>query len=293
MNTAIPTGRVRLRAVAVAPVAGALLLTAGLLAACGGTPAKASSQPQPAGNSAAGTGPGGGGNGQFPGATGTLAQITGTTLQVQNPSSGQVAVNYTGSTAFTQTKTVTVAALKVGDCVTVTGQASASSSPTVSPSSRPTSFPAATVAISAPVSGSCTAAGGRFGGGARPSGFPSGRPSNFPSGRPSGAGGRGFGGDFATGSVTAVTSSQLTVAVPARGQQAAGTDTVTLGPSTSYTETVAATPAALKVGECVFATGRADSTGAIAATRIQLSAAGPNGCTIGFGRRPRASSTGA
>ncbi|EWM15439.1 hypothetical protein KUTG_05743 [Kutzneria sp. 744] len=41
-------------------------------------------------------------------------------------------------------------------------------------------------------------------------------------------------------------------------------------------------PPALVVGACVAAQGKADDTGAVAATSIAVSKAGPNGCTGGF-----------
>ncbi|MDQ2959057.1 MAG: hypothetical protein M3Y42_19135, partial [Actinomycetota bacterium] len=230
---------------------------------------------------------------------------SGNSVEVQDPATGQITVNFTASTAFSQTKAVTRAALTAGECVTAIGQRStasgAASSPVPSPSetsrpSLPTSFTAMSVAISPAVNGACTTAG--FGGGrtgARPSG--SGRPTDRPSGSGGGFGGGGFtGGGFgglASGKVSQLTGDTMLVQITGRGNQASTTDTVTLGTGTTYTETASATSAAMKVGQCVSATGKADSTGAVAATRIALSTAGPNGCSTGFGRRPQASSTGA
>ncbi|MDQ1720290.1 MAG: hypothetical protein QOI26_24, partial [Pseudonocardiales bacterium] len=114
------------------------------------------------------------------------------------------------------------------------------------------------------------------------------RPSGAPTGgRPSGGGGGGF-GNIANGKVTALSATSMAVQVLDRTTNATSTDTVTLTPSTTYTETGAAASTALQVGECVTATGTANSTGTVAASRIALSAAGPNGCSIGFGRRPGA-----
>ena len=277
----------------VPPVRGALVLAAGLLLAGAGLAGCAGGKS--AGPAAAAQTSAAGPRSQGlagPAAFGVLAEIDGHVLQVQNPTSGQVSVSYSTGTTFSQTKQVTVAALKVGDCVTAVGQRTSGSPSSSGGASRPTSFPAASVEISAPVNGSC----GFAGRGGRPGGFPSGRPSGFPSGRPSG----GFGGfgDFATGTVSTLDAGSMTVRTPARGQQASSTVTVTLTGSTSYTETVSATAAALRVGECVSATGQTGSTGAVAASRIALSPAGPTGCsTGGFGRRPganaSASSTGA
>ena len=58
---------------------------------------------------------------------------------------------------------------------------------------------------------------------------------------------------------------------------------MTLGSSASVLRTVKATGADAKVGACAVATGKADSTGAVAATAIALSTKGANGCTGGFG----------
>ena len=283
----------------------AALLLAGLgLAGCAGgksAAGQAAAQTSAAGNQQGQRQGFGGG----PAAFGLLAEIDGHVLQVQNPSTGQVSVSYSAGTTFSQTRPATLAAVQVGDCVTAIGQRNQSTAPQSSGSAspRPTSFPASTVQISAPTDGSCGfgGRGGRPSGfpSGRPGGFPSGRPSGFPSGRPSGfpsgrAGG-GF-GEFAAGTVSTLGPGSMTVRSPARGQQAGTTVTVLLTGSTSYTETGPATAAALRVGECVSATGKADSTGAVAASRIALSPAGPSGCsTGGFGRRlaATASPTGA
>ena len=278
-------------------LAAGLLLTGAVLAGCAAS--KSASGQAAAQASAAGSQQGRSGFGGGPAAFGTLAEIDGQVLQVQNQATGQVSVSYSASTAFSRTESVTAAQLKVGSCVTAVGQRTGSSGSPSAAQSRSTSFPAATVQISAPVNGSCTLAGPGGRGGTRPSGFPSGRPSGFPSNRPSGfpsnrpsgfPSGQGGGfGEFATGKVSAVSGSTVTVQTPARGQQAASTVTVTLTASTTYTETVPATAAALRVGECVSATGKTGTTGAVAATRIALTPAGPNGCTTGgFGRRPAA-----
>jgi hypothetical protein len=276
-------------------LAAGLLLTGAVLTGCAAS--KSASGQAVAQASATGSQQGRSGFGGGPAAVGTLAEIDGQVLQVQNQATGQVSVSYSASTTFSRTETVTAAQLTVGSCVTAVGQRTQSSgSPSVAPS-RPTSFPAATVQISAATNGGCAVAGPGGRGGTRPSGFPSGRPSGFPSGRPSGfpsgrpsgfpSGEDGGFGEFATGKVSAVSGSTVIVQTPARGQQAASTVTVTLTATTTYTETVPATAAALQVGECVSATGKAGTAGAVAATRIALTPAGPNGCTTGgFGRRP-------
>ena len=304
-------------------LAGGLLLAGAVLAGCAGgkpTAGQAAAPGSPSRSQQPGRAGFGGTGG--PAAFGLLAEIDAHVLQVQNQSTGQVSVSYSASTEFSQTKQVTRTALRVGDCVTAIGQRSAPSagsasagspsagspsagSPSASPPagssgqpSRPTSFAAASVQISSAVNGSCVTGGlGGARGGTRPSGFPSGRPSGFPSGRPSDRpsgqrGGFGF-GDFATGKVSSLSAAGMTVQGPGRGsQQATSTTTVTLSASTSYTETMPATAAALRVGECVTATGKADSTGAVAASRIALSPATGGNCTTGgFGRRPAASAS--
>ena len=295
-------------------LAGGLLLAGTVLAGCAaGKPAagQAAAQRPPSGSRQPGRAGFGGAGG--PAAFGLLAEIDAHVLQVQNQSTGQVSVSYSATTEFSQTKQVTRTALQVGACVTAIGQRSPSSgSPSASPSggssgqpSPPTTFAAASVQIASAVNGSCVTAGLAGGrGGTRPSGFPSGRPNGFPSGRPSGfpsgrpsnlpsgqRGGFGF-GNFATGKVTSLSSAGMTVQTPARGQQPASMVTVTLSATTSYTETLPATASALRVGECVSASGKADSTGAVAANRIELSAPTNGSCTTGgFGRWPGASAS--
>jgi hypothetical protein len=80
--------------------------------------------------------------------------------------------------------------------------------------------------------------------------------------------------------VTAVTANGFTVHSTFGGNS---TDiTVNVTSATTYTKTVSADPSVLVVGACVAAQGKADDTGAVAATSIAVSKAGPNGCTGGF-----------
>ncbi|HJQ03505.1 MAG TPA: DUF5666 domain-containing protein [Jatrophihabitans sp.] len=286
--------------------AAALLLAAGLLVACGGSSSASSPTVSQQSTGAAGPsdGRGGFGGGAPPGASGVLAEVTGNSLEVQNQTTGQVTVTFTASTAFSQSKTVPLSALKVGDCVTaVAVRAQNSGSPSAAPSSPAgplTSFTANSVQISAPVNGSCDLTG--FGGGrVRPSGTRTAQPGNSGFPRPSGSRGNfggGFGGfGLATGTVTQLTGTTMLVQTIARGQQASMLDTITLTDATTFTEDAKVNSSALKVGQCVTATGSTDSTGAVTATRIALSTAGPNGCSSGFsfgGRlRPSASTSGA
>jgi Domain of unknown function (DUF5666) len=258
------------------------------VAACGGagsaaTPAATvassaapSSSPAPTGTRAA-----------FPGTVGTAAAVSGSSLEVQNPTSGQVTVTFSASTAITETVTVTSKDVTVGSCVTVVGQPAATGAATgAAPGAAAKPVTATSVTISAPVKGTCTAAGG-FGGFGRGGGGGAGsspRPSFSPRPRPSGTGGAfgrgGFGG--ADGKVTSVSASGFVV----QGRNpAAGTDTsitVTTSATTKYLKTVTAGPSALKVGQCITAVGTPNSIGA---RSIRISQPGPNGCVTGFAGR--------
>lgn len=260
-----------------------------VLAGCGGgsDPASVST---PDGAAAASRPPGGAGRGG-PAATGEIAAVSGRTLQVQN-SSSQTAVTYSASTRFTKSAAATLA---VGDCVTVTGTPVSATALT------------ATSARVLSTSGDCVAGAGFPGDRdgtprARPSGAPEGGalpPGAPPSGaRPSGAlDGRSFAVAF--GTVKSVTGSTAVLSGTLRSggrPDAAGaspsatptasTITVTLRSSATVTRTVAATSADAKVGVCATATGKADSTGTVAATAIALRPKGEDGCGNPFGRGP-------
>jgi Domain of unknown function (DUF5666) len=220
------------------------------------------------------------GQAAFPGVIGTAAAVSGSSMEVQNPTSGQVTVTFTNSTAITETVAVTSKDVTVGSCVAVVGPRSASGA-------AATSVTATSVTVSSPVNGTCTAAGfGGFGG------FGGGRGTFTPnpsfSARPRPSGSRGaFGGGFggANGTVISVSASGFVV----RGRNpAGGTDTsvtVTTSAATKYLKVVSAHPSALKVGQCITAIGTTNSIGAVAARSIRISQPGPNGCVTGFGRR--------
>lgn len=246
------------------------------------------------------------GHGPFPGASGRVAEVDGTTLQVQGQSS-QVAVTYTGATRITAQVKAGKADVKVGSCVMVMPVRTGSGTPGVgSPSTAPTGpIAAGEVRITVATGGSCTGGvGGGFGGhfrsGERPSGAPSGVPNRggsyggdsgsgpLPSGAP--GRGRGFGGFGAFGKVTAVSGHGFTVASTTfdRASGASPRPTtqsvqITVSSATTYTTTRKATGAALKVGVCVTATGKADDTGAVSATMIQVSQPTDGSCTGGYG----------
>jgi hypothetical protein len=254
----------------------ALAVTACSSGGTGSTAAPAvSSSPAPASSQQA-----------FPGVTGTAAAVSGSSLEVQNPTSGQVTVTFTSSTAITDDVSATPTDVKVGSCVTVIGQSPASGG-TASGATASRTVTATTVSISTPVNGDCTAAGGF--GAARPQGNPSARPSFSARPRPSGSAGA-FGGGFggANGKVTSLSATGFVVQGrnPAAGGNAGGTTTtvaVTTTSTTKYTKVADAKSSALKAGECITAVGTTNSIGAVAAKTIRISQPGANGCVTGFG----------
>jgi hypothetical protein len=230
-------------------------------------------------------GPGAGPSGgpQLPGAFGEIAAVQGKTLQVQNAQSGQVAVTWTAKTEITQQVAAARADVAVGSCVMA-----GSDTPATDASSDADPVNATTVRISQPVDGSCD---GGFGSRAdaptgAPSGMPSGAPpSGAPSGAPSGGPGGGprvFGGG-AVGEVTAVSADGFTLESTLPGSTDARTVTVTVSADTTYSTDAKADGSALKVGRCVQASGDADSTGAITASRIGVSDPVDGQCGGGFG----------
>jgi hypothetical protein len=262
-----------------------------LLAACGSSAGGSTSSASTTTSATQQTGGPGGGQGRFPGVSGLVAAVQGRTLQVQDASS-QTAVTWAAGTAFTRVVPTTAGAVKVGSCVQVrsSGQQPAGSTPA-------TRLVAASVMVSAPVKGTCSvgaAFGGRGGGTGQGAGAGQGgaRPDATRTGGP---GRGGFGGGFGVvGTVASVGGSSfvVTATVPQRGGggtatatpgTAPRTVTVTTTATTTYTTTVPATAAAATVGTCVTARGRADSTGAIAATAITVRPAVGGQCT-GFGR---------
>lgn len=295
MTTRIPSSAIRLFAGATAALAVAGTLVACSSAKTSGSGAAATSQPAPASSGSTSSSSSGArpARGVRPAAQGAVAALAATSMEVQSPQSGQVTVTFGPKTAFTQTTAAAKASVVVGTCVAAMAarsQSSGSAAPsTPAPSaSRPapvTSFTAATVAITRPASGTCNGGFGGLSGSAAPSGAPSGA---FPSGAPSGGFGRGgFGGSGgfavrATGKVTAVTASTMTVVGSTRSGPI--TYTVSVDPSTMYTAIGSGTSASLAVGKCIIAFGSTDSTGAVAATRIAVSPASSSGCTVGFGR---------
>lgn len=274
----------------------ALFLTVGLtLAACGGSSDEQTSAGSGAEGQQAGQPQTGQGQMRLPGGSGKVTDVSGSTAQVQGQDS-QVAVSWSGDTKFTQQVAGKTSDVVVGSCVMVTS-ADTSSTDT-------TKVAAATVRITEAVDGSCSAmgGGGAPGGGQPPSDgeAPSGErptdmPTDMPTDGPGGEGGPGGGqrGGFAVGEVTAVSGSGFTVSSqrPGSGGDAATSVTVTTSADTTYTTTESASASDVKVGVCVTSRGKADDTGAIAATTIAVSVAVDGECSTGFGGgRPGVSS---
>jgi hypothetical protein len=239
----------------------------------------AASTPKPSSSAAA-----------FPGVVGTAAAVSGSSMEVQNPTSGQVTVTFTGSTPVTDTVTATAKDVTVGSCVTVVGKPSTTGS-------SAKSVTATSVTISAPVKGTCTGAGGfgggGFGGFGRGGGTGSGatpRPSFSARPRPTGSRGAFGTGDFggADGKVLSVSATGFVVQARTRtaGSTTSTTTSVTVitNSASKYLKTITATPSALKVGQCITAVGTTNSIGAIAARSIRISQPGPSGCVTTFGR---------
>jgi hypothetical protein len=260
------------RSLALPAVAAAAAVT---LAACssGGTPAGTTGSPA----AAVSPSPAAGG-GAPPGVSGTIAAVAAGSLEVQNPSFGQVTVNFSSATRIEQVVTGTISLVAVGDCVAGVGSPLASGT-----------VAARTVSVSQPVNGSCTAAGAFAGGFRGPGGFRGGRRSPRPSNLPTPPGG------FASlttvvGRVTAVSGAGLTVLGVERTRGVAGTPSpatrdvsVTVESATTVTEIEPATARAFAVGLCATAVGPTDSTGAVTARSIVVRKPGAQGCTT---RRP-------
>lgn len=217
----------------------------------------------------------GGQQAQRPGVNGLVAAVADGTAQVQSTDSGQVAVSWTGSTAFTKQVSAQLSDLSVGDCVQVLG-----ASPGDDPQSldvQPTEVTATAVTITSPVDGSCApgagqAAGRGGGAGARPDGADGGTDSRGT--RPRGqAQGQGQGPGGATGAVTSVDAQGFVVEAVRFSEADADARetvevTVLVSGATTYRNTVEGTADDVAVGQCLQADGTADDTGAVTATRI-------------------------
>lgn len=224
---------------------------------------------------------------------GSVAAITGSSMEVQDPETGQVTVDWTAATTFTQTLAVAASALVVGDCVSVTGTQASSSA-------ADRTVAASSVTLTQPnTSGGCSTGTGAisgFGAGTRTGNRGSSTSTSHPN-TPTGA----FA--FATGKVTTESSAGFTVEGVLRhesGTRPTSTTStssrprttttlptalieVTTTSSTTYLQISSTNPSGLTVGKCVTARGPASQTGAITATAISIQSPGANGCGAGIG----------
>ncbi len=277
--TSLSAGRAGRAVVAASGIALAVAAVGGCSG--GGADAKGSSSPDAATSVASGA-PSRSGNGLGgPAASGEIADITGSTMQVQNPQSGQVAVSWSAGTKFSHTVATTLAAVKAGSCVTAMAPSGTSATAKA--------FTTTSLIVSRANAGGCT--GGLQPGRNRPSGVPT--DALPPSGaRPSGAGPSGVrrpnAGALASGKVVSVSGSRLVIAARSfgAGNIATTQKTVTVGAATKITTEAATTSASLKVGRCVTAEGKADTSGTVAATTVRITDATSGRCAITFGGRP-------
>jgi hypothetical protein len=212
--------------------------------------------------------------------------VSGSTLEVQNPTTGQVTVNISPSTAFTQTVPATASDIVAGACVAANAGPGASTTP-----GQP--FTARTVAISQPGANGCTPQAGGFGGpragnggggngaaGGGGGGSSTTAPATGGNRNGNGNGARRFAGAF--GKVASVSGTTFVVQGNNRNG-ASPTTTVTTDASTTLTKVVSASQSNLAVGQCIAATGPSDQTGAVTANSIAIRPPGPNGCFTGRG----------
>jgi hypothetical protein len=266
---------------------GGLFAAVLLIAGCsGGSAGGATDSQSPSGNTQnQGNAP----NGFRPAASGVIAAISGRTLQVQNATE-QTAVTYSASTKFTAERSTNLNAVQVGSCIVATAKSASNGS------TQARRLTADAVRIEPARNGHCGGGPGLT----RPGGAP---PSSFPTGLPSGAivqgppqsggptGGRTTIGSAIAGKVTGIDGTTITVATTTPGPSSSSSATQTTGTvhvtdATGYTTTAAATHRALKIGLCAVVSGTADSTGAVAATRIALSRKTNGSCDFVIGGGP-------
>jgi len=252
------------RAASLAALAGCAALA---LSACGSSAADTGGQPE--GQFANPNGQAGAA--RFPGASGKIASVADSSFLVQSETA-QTRVTYTTSTPVTQTRTIALGEVAVGDCIVANGSETSSDA-----------LSAQFVSITRAVDGECQsdlpAGGGTGPGGGRPNGMPSAPPEG--GSRPSAPPGAGPGGasfTTAVGKVTSTGSDQLVItgelarASSGDPTSSTGSITVSLAANGQVTRQVSASPAVITVGQCARAIGSADDKGVVAATSINVSA---------------------
>lgn len=202
--------------------------------------------------------------------SGQVTSVKGSSFVVKD-AFGPVAdstVSVTGSSTIIEQVTASSSDLKVGVCVAAIGEKASSGAVT-----------ATRITISAAVKGACSSGFfGRGGGGPRPGDTP-------PSGGGAGAGGRpgftpgSFGNfGFASGLVSALKGSTLTV------HGTTGSTTVTVSSKTQLLEMEKVASSAITVNECANVRGTSSNDGlTVAATSVNLSKPTSSGCNRGFG----------
>ena len=242
-------------------------------------------------------------------ASGRVAAIIGSSMEVQNPSTGQTTVSWTPMTQFSKTASEAVSSITVGSCVSATGTPSKKSKTTIAVENINVTQASST--------GSCTAGRAQFNGG--PGRLPGGG-SQFRTGSGEGFALRGGTGNppmdprsgfrarlgnfaFASGKVTAVDGSTLSVSgitlspgsfPPSRtnGSNDSKRFTppktqdlkLTTSGSTTVTTTQSATPSDVAVGDCVVAVGPAASNGSVTADSVRITSTDASSCTGGYAR---------
>jgi hypothetical protein len=234
-----------------------------------------------------------------PAASGTIASVAGNVLEVQSPQSGQTTVNVSSKTVITATVSVTESVVVKGTCISATGTKGTSGS-----------VDATAVALFAATKGQCTrggfgagGAGGGFGAGGTSGAFTTRgtAPAHTSGTRPPTARAANFAS--ASGKVTSKSGTKIGVEAvtvtfsKGKATTKTGPKTVNVSKSTKYTKTEKATASALKVGECVTATGSTNNIGAVSATTLIVTPATSSGCSLfgfgGFGGRPGGTGGGA
>jgi len=290
IRTASTGGKRRLATVAV------IGASAAVLAACG--------------SGSTGGNSGGGGASDAPtGSAAGFAPVTGKVVSTGSSgarvstTSGKTDVAFASTTRFTTLATIDKAALKVGQCVTVSSSSTTSSATAITATTiTVTSNTACSTARSfgrpgtgngGPPSGGSVASGapggeGFPGGTSGSGGLPDGTP---PTGGASGSGNR-VGGFPRAGTITSISGSTITIKSLVRGvaggssSPSTGHVTVTTSGSTTLRRSVTGSKSDVVTGTCLTAIGQKTSGGVVDAFSVTVSSPSDGTCTAstsGFG----------
>ncbi|HTW20400.1 MAG TPA: DUF5666 domain-containing protein [Mycobacteriales bacterium] len=202
--------------------------------------------------------------------SGMVQAVSNGTAAVKESNGTKGYIAWASVTRFSRINTIALSGIAKGDCVSVSGVGTATSS------SAPTkSITAATVSLTGTKGCAFRSGSGGFPGGSVPGGGNGSPPpfSNLATPRPSGSpgfrggfgGGRRFNGAF--GTVSSISGSTLVVKSPI----GASSVTVTTTAKTTFTSTTQASASDVTSGVCVDAIGAKTSTGRINARQITLS----------------------